>query len=156
MVALQVAPWIAVLVALWAAGLPVAAALFPGLPDRGAALALPVALATVSLGAYWVGHLTFGPLAVAAGLGLLVAGAALALGAGPALRPRHLIGPVAVFAVAFGFALALRGANPAVVPRVARSSSISACSTPSSGPTGFPRRISGSPASGCATTTAAT
>ena len=114
--ALPLVAWTAVLTALWAGGLPLAAALFPRFPDRGAALALPLALAVVTLVAYWVGHLWFGPLTVVAAVLVLALAAALALYRGAVPRPRRLGGPAAVFAVGFTFVLAIRAANPAVVP----------------------------------------
>ena len=114
--ALPVLTWVAVLAGLWTAGLPLAAALFPRFPDRGAAMAPPVALAVVTLVAYWLGQLWFGTLTVAAGVAVLVLGAALALYRGATPRLRRLGGPIAVFAVSFGFLLAVRAAGPAVVP----------------------------------------
>jgi YYY domain-containing protein len=64
-----VAVWLLACGALAAAGWPLAAALLPEMPDRGAALALPVALVLLTVVAYWIGHasIVFGLIA-----GLLV------------------------------------------------------------------------------------
>jgi len=120
--------WLVAYAALAALGRPVAARLLATLPGRGVGFALPVALAVVGTVAYWVGHLTFGPVALVAGLLALVA---LALAAGldaDALRERRLelasgVRPTrrnaeaaVVFLVAFSLLVAVRAADPAVYP----------------------------------------
>ncbi|MFB6136465.1 MAG: DUF2298 domain-containing protein, partial [Halobacteriaceae archaeon] len=117
MALLHLLSWTLLLAALWAMGLPLAAALFPRFPDRGAALALPVALTVVGLVAYWVGHLRYGWVAPVAGVAVLAALAAVALRRGYAVPPRLARGAVAVFALAFVAMLAVRAVDAAIVPR---------------------------------------
>ncbi len=104
--------------ALAVAGLFVATAVFPRRGDRGAALALPLALAVVWLPVYWLGHVAFGPLTVAAGVGVLVAAAAVAYRYGAADRVdwRAHARSMAVFTAAFLFLVAVRAVDPAVHP----------------------------------------
>jgi YYY domain-containing protein len=109
--------WVAVYAALGTAALPAAAALFPRFPDRGAALALPVALATLGVVGYLVGHLAFGWPALLAGVAVLGAGSYLLAGrtdASPDLRPAAETG--LVFLVAFSLLVAVRAVDPAVRP----------------------------------------
>ena len=54
----SVVAWLALSLALLAAGLPIAAALFPRLADRGASVALPLVLTVVFYGSYYVGRLS--------------------------------------------------------------------------------------------------
>ncbi|MFC6988129.1 hypothetical protein ACFQJD_04260 [Haloplanus sp. GCM10025708] len=70
--------WLVVYAALFAVGLPVAARLLAPLATRGVGFALPVSLVVLTTGAYWVGRVTFGPLALVAGGSLLLAVAAVA------------------------------------------------------------------------------
>jgi YYY domain-containing protein len=120
--------WLVAYAALAALGRPVAARMLAALPGRGVGFALPTALVVVGTVAYWVGHLSFGPVALGAALLVLVA---LALGAaldGDALREGRL-DPAAgvrptrrnaeaavVFLVAFGLLVAVRAVDPAVHP----------------------------------------
>jgi len=124
---LLVLRWLLAFAVLSALGLPIAARLFPRFAGRGAGLALPVALATLTLPAYWVGQVTFGPVALGAGLLVLVAASALAALDLDALRAGRLEraveverGPVlevaVVFALAFLFLVAVRAVDPAVHP----------------------------------------
>jgi YYY domain-containing protein len=115
MAPLAVAAWLAVLALVWAGGAPVAAWLFPGFPDRGVALGLPVGLVVFGLATFWAGHLSLA-WAPAAGLGAVLA-------AGVAVRrrePRTARGdwrrPLAAFSLAFGAALALRFVDPGIAP----------------------------------------
>jgi YYY domain-containing protein len=109
--------WMAAYAALGTAALPVAAALFPRFPDRGAALALPVALAVLGVVGYLVGHLAFGWPALLAGLGVLAAGSYLLAGrtdASPDLGRAAEAG--VVFLLAFALLVAVRAVDPAVHP----------------------------------------
>jgi YYY domain-containing protein len=127
-----VARWLVAYAVLGAAGFPVAARLFPRLVGRGVGFALPVALVVLTTAAYWVGHLSFGPAAVAAGVLALAAVAALAtvdrsalregeLALAPAIAAdrvdRRALGETAaVFVAAFLFLVAVRAVDPAVFP----------------------------------------
>jgi len=120
--------WLVVYGGLAALGRPVAARLCSTLPGRGVGFALPTALVVFGTTAYWVGHLTFGPVALGAGLAVLVT---LALVTGldrDALRERRLelahgVCPTrrnaeaaVVFLVAFALVVAIRAVDPAVYP----------------------------------------
>ena len=109
--------WAAIYVALGTAALPVAAALFPRFPDRGAALALPVALAALGVVGYLVGHVAFGWPALLAGLAVLGAGSYLfgeRTDASPDRRRAAETG--VVFLLAFSLLVAVRAVDPAVHP----------------------------------------
>ncbi|MFB6146588.1 MAG: DUF2298 domain-containing protein [Halobacteriaceae archaeon] len=110
-----VARWLVVLAAVWALGLPVARRLFPRFPYRGACLALPVALGTAFLPAYWVGKIDAGAGFVAAGLALVVAAAVAARSTCWPSRQRLGL-PLAVFALAFATLLLVRVRRPSVLP----------------------------------------
>jgi len=120
--------WLVVYGGLAALGRPIAARLCSTLPGRGVGFALPTALVVFGTAAYWVGHLTFGPAALGAGLAVLVT---LALVTGldrDALRARRLeladcVRPTrrnaetaVVFLVAFVLVVAIRAVDPAVYP----------------------------------------
>ncbi|WP_411968030.1 DUF2298 domain-containing protein [Haloferax sp. YSSS75] len=119
--------WLVMFAALWAVGLPLSARLFRRLPGHGAGFTLPVSLVVVTLPVYYVGHVWFGPAALLVGLGALVA-ASVASGLDrTALRDgevrlasdldidrRAVAEAVAVFALAFLFAVGLRALDPAV------------------------------------------
>ncbi|MFB6155860.1 MAG: DUF2298 domain-containing protein [Haloferacaceae archaeon] len=119
--------WLVAYALLGAAGLPVAARLFPRLDGRGAGFALPVALVVLTTAAYWVGHVAFGPVALVAGVLALLAVAAVAGLDRDALRrgevrvapdldvDRQAVSEVAVvFVAAFFLLVAVRNADPAV------------------------------------------
>lgn len=108
--------WWVLVVALAGAALPVAAWLLPDTPDRGAGLALPVALTLVVVPTYWVGHLRFGSVAVLAGVGTLVAASVLLGRRGHRPAPRRALETLGVFTVAFLFLLAVRSVDPGAVP----------------------------------------
>lgn len=80
---LLLARWLLLYAVLAACGLPVCAALFPRFPDRGAAFAVPVALAALTLPLYWLGHLALSPWTFAVAIGLLVGSAVVAAGRVP-------------------------------------------------------------------------
>ncbi|MFB6196552.1 MAG: DUF2298 domain-containing protein [Haloplanus sp.] len=120
--------WLVAYAALAALGRPLAARLLSTLPGRGVGFALPTAFVVLGTTVYWVGHVTFGPFALAVGVAVLVA---LAVGAAldhRALRDRRLrlasgVRPdrraaeaAAVFAAAFGLLVAVRAVDPAVYP----------------------------------------
>lgn len=108
--------WWVLVVALAGAALPVAAWLLPDTPDRGAGLALPVALTLVVVPAYWVGHLRFGPPAVLVGVGTLVAASVLLGRRGHRPAPRRALETLGVFTVAFLLLLAVRSVDPGAIP----------------------------------------
>jgi YYY domain-containing protein len=121
------ARWLVAVSLLGLAGLPIAARLFPRADGRGAGLALPVALAVLTLVAYYVGHLAYPLPAVAAGLLVLASLAALAgldrdalRGGRLAVAPdldvdrRRVAEVAAVFLAAYLFVLGLRVLDPAV------------------------------------------
>ena len=109
--------WVAVYAALGTAALPAAAALFPRFPDRGAALALPVALATLGVVGYLVGHLAFGWPALLAGLVVLAAGSYLLADRADASPDFRLAAETGgVFLLAFALLVAVRAVDPAVHP----------------------------------------
>jgi YYY domain-containing protein len=107
--------WFLAFLALAGVGLPLAAHLFPRAPSRGAAFALPTALAVLLLAVYWLGHVTYNAVTVAAAVVVLVA-AALAAARRVPVQPRALLAPMAVFLGAFALLVAVRAVNPAIVP----------------------------------------
>ena len=122
-----VARWLVLYAVLFGLGLPLAARLLPRADGRGAGLAIPAALVTLSLPAYWVGQIAWGPVALAAGtLMLLVASGVAALDL-TALRGGQLRVAVdidrdaardaaVVFLLGFGFVVAIRAVDPAALP----------------------------------------
>jgi len=122
-----VARWLVLYAALFALGLPLVARLLPRASGRGAGLAVPAALVVLSVPAYWVGQLTWGPIALAAGaLTLLVASATAALDLTALRDGRVRLGvdidrdaatdAAAIFLLGFVFVVALRAFDPAVHP----------------------------------------
>jgi YYY domain-containing protein len=107
--------WLVTYLAIMVVGMPISAALFSSLDGRGAAFALPVALALLWVVAYLVGHLS---LTVGLWLGLLsvVAAAAVALYRGFTFDTRRYVEVALVFTVAFAFLVAIRAVDPAVHP----------------------------------------
>ncbi|MFB6160167.1 MAG: DUF2298 domain-containing protein [Haloferacaceae archaeon] len=128
--------WLVVAALLAALGLPVAARLFRRLDGRGAGLALPLALVPLWWGAYLVGHVRYGAVASLAGLGLLVAVAAVAAldrdalrdgrvdlavsvgrdADGPRVDVRALRQVAVVFLAGFLLVVWVRALDPAVTP----------------------------------------
>jgi YYY domain-containing protein len=122
-----VARWLVLYATLFALGLPMVARLLPRAVGRGAGLAVPTAFATLSLPAYWVGRVAWGPVALAAGVGTLLLVSALAALDHAALRERRLrlgvdidrraaVDAGIVFALGFCFVVAIRAFDPAVLP----------------------------------------
>ncbi|MFC6874148.1 DUF2298 domain-containing protein [Halobellus marinus] len=121
------ARWLVLYAALFTLGLPLVARLLPTATGRGAGLAVPAALVTLSLPAYWVGRLTWGPVALAAGvLTLLTASALAALDLAALRRGEIRLGvdldrdaatdAAVVFLAGFLFLVAIRAVDPAVHP----------------------------------------
>ncbi|MFB6091139.1 MAG: DUF2298 domain-containing protein [Halobellus sp.] len=122
-----VARWLVLYAALFALGLPLAARLLPDARGRGAGLAVPAAFVVLSVPAYWVGHLSWGPLALAAGVFALLAASALATFDLDALRDGDVriavdldrdaaVDAAAVFCFGFLLVVAIRAFDPAVYP----------------------------------------
>jgi YYY domain-containing protein len=122
--------WLVGYAVLGAVGWPLAARLFPRFSGRGVGFAVPVALVVLTTVVYYLGHVSFGPLVLLAGVvGLLAVAGLAALDRG-ALRDRRLerseslpeldrrvaLETAAVFAVAFLFVVAIRAVDPAVDP----------------------------------------
>ncbi|WP_336021714.1 DUF2298 domain-containing protein [Halobellus salinisoli] len=122
-----VARWLVLYAALFALGLPLVARLLPHSVGRGAGLAVPASLVVLSLPAYWIGQLTWGPIALALGLLTLLLASALAALDLAALREGEVrlavdidvdaaTDAAAVFLLAFAFLVAVRAFDPAVHP----------------------------------------
>ena len=107
--------WLVAYLAFMAVGIPLAAVLFPRLADRGAGVALPLAIAVLWVVAYLVGH-------VSLTIGLIGGLVVLAIAAGVAVRKgvtfhRQRFGEVAaVFTLAFLFMIAIRAVDAGVHP----------------------------------------
>ena len=122
-----VARWLVLYAALFALGLPLVARLLPRADGRGAGLAVPAALVTLSVPAYWVGRVTWGPVALAAGVATLLLASVLAGLDLAALRQGRIrlavdidrgaaTDAAAVFLLGFGVVVAIRAFDPAVLP----------------------------------------
>lgn len=107
--------WIAWL-ALFVAGLPLAAALCRDRWGRGAFIALPLAIVVVLVPVLWLGHLTYGPLTAIVGVLFLLAVAATAAAYGPPIAWRDAAEIAAVFTVGFLFLLAIRSVDAGAIP----------------------------------------
>ncbi|GGN12456.1 DUF2298 domain-containing protein [Halarchaeum nitratireducens] len=112
MSALHALGWLAALLVVAAAGLPLAARVLPD--DHAAGLAPAIGLAAVTLPAYWLGHLEWGR-ATAAVAALVTLGLGLLVARRDGLPPIPL-GPVLAFALAFCGLLAYRSVFPGVYP----------------------------------------
>ncbi|WP_435195580.1 DUF2298 domain-containing protein [Natronomonas sp. EA1] len=106
--------WLATYLLLGVASYPIAAALFPRLHDRGASLTIPIGLAVLGVVGYLVGQVSFGLLALLAGI-LVLLGLSFAVGDTQFDR-RGFLEPAAVFTVAFLFMVAIRAVDPAIHP----------------------------------------
>lgn len=109
--------WLVVLHALALLGWPIAAVAVPRWSDRGATLGLPIALATITLVAFWVGHLTFGLPALGASLLVLVAASVAAVRFGGAsVDLRQYADAGLVLTAGFLLFVAVRAVDPAAWP----------------------------------------
>lgn len=106
--------WLVAVVALGALALPVVVRVFENLETRGAAFALPLGLAWLTLGTYWLGRLSF-PAAPAVTVVLLVA-LAVVLGRrdGGDLPTRAYGEAALVFAAGFSLVVLIRSTTPAI------------------------------------------
>lgn len=106
--------WLLLIAVLYVAGLPLAALVWPRLPGRGAAFALPLSIATVGLTAVWVGQLRYGAgIALAVTLLPVIAGVT-AFRRGVQPDTRRALELFAVFLVGFAFMLGLRSLSPTI------------------------------------------
>lgn len=108
--------WYAAALLVGLAALPLTAWLCPDWPDRGASLALPTGFAVLTLTAFWVGQVSFGPHAAVLGVLVLAVAALAAQRYGPGADPRTARAPVVVFTVTFLVMLAVRALDPAISP----------------------------------------
>lgn len=108
--------WWVLFTALAIAGLPLTAHVLRELPDRGASLALPVALTVVFFPVYWGGRVSFGPGVVFLGILVLIGLAARGLRTAPPIQWTRFGEAWLVFTVAFGLLVAVRAVDPSVVP----------------------------------------
>lgn len=108
--------WWILFQALAIAGLPIAAILLPRFEDRGAGVALPIAIVLLTIPAYWIGHFTFGPVAVAGGIAILATAAVWAAWRGPEVASRRYAEVAVVFTLAFGLLVAVRAVDPGIHP----------------------------------------
>lgn len=107
--------WWMTILFLWAVALPVTARLCRHVEGRGAGFAFPLALLIPTLVVFWVGHLTYGPLAIAAGVSVLGASALVAGRPGlDAIDLRAALRSLVVFTAMFAFVVALRAVDPVV------------------------------------------
>lgn len=108
--------WAVAIAALSVLGAPIAVAVCRPRPRLGATLGLPVALAWVTLGAFWLGQLRFGPTTVVVVAGSLLVATAILWRSGPPVPPAPLAAAVAVALAAFLAMVLLRSFDPAAVP----------------------------------------
>ena len=108
--------WWLTCLALAGLGLPIASQFFRRLPGRGTGFALPVALSIVTIVTFWIGHVTFGWLAIGGGIAALVILAVLSFRAGFDFDRRAVLESLLVFTVGFSFMVAVRAVDPALLP----------------------------------------
>ncbi|WP_232687481.1 DUF2298 domain-containing protein [Halobacterium zhouii] len=108
--------WWALYQALLLVGLPFTSRLLPDAPDSGASLAIPTALALLTVPLFWVGHFAFGPLVVAGVAVAVIAVSAWLARDGVDVDARRYAEVVAVFTVAFAFLVAIRAASNGIAP----------------------------------------
>lgn len=107
--------WLATYLVLGALALPLAAAIFRRFRDAGAAFAIPIALVTIAVVGYLVGHLAFGIPALVVGLAVL-SGLSLRFGDPDRIEWRSYAEVAVVFTLAFLFMISIRAASPAIAP----------------------------------------
>ncbi|MFB6104304.1 MAG: DUF2298 domain-containing protein [Halobacteriaceae archaeon] len=108
--------WLAWL-ALYGAGLPLAASLFPRTRRAALAAALPLSIVFLLLIVHWVGQIAYGPLTAALGaLALGITAIAAARRPGVDIDRRAALELVAVFTVAFLFLIAIRSVDAGAIP----------------------------------------
>lgn len=108
--------WALVLVVLTLVGTPLASWMFRRLPRGGALLGLPLALAWLILGSFWVGHWRFDAIGVGMVVLTLVVAAAIAYRRGPPIPREPLVLSIGLLLVAFAAMVWFRAGDPAVVP----------------------------------------
>ncbi|MGM0606257.1 MAG: DUF2298 domain-containing protein, partial [Halobacteriota archaeon] len=122
-----VAWWLVTYGVLGVLGYPIAARLFARFTTSGVGFSIPIALVVTTVVAYWVGHVSFGPIALGAGLFALLVLSGLALFDLAALRKRRValaasidprptaaVDAAVVFVAAFLLVVLVRSADPAV------------------------------------------
>jgi len=112
--------WLLLYGVLFALALPTTRYLFRGAPDDGAGFAVPTAFVIVTLAAFYIGHVRFGPWTALASVGVLLAvGAAAQSRVAADLRSLASV-PVAesfaAFLLGFGVLLAFRASAPGITP----------------------------------------
>lgn len=112
-----VARWAVALALLTALGAPVAATVFARFPRRGAAFALPTALAVLATVVFLVGQVTFGRHTVVLGVFLVGGLSLVAYRAGEAPDWRAVAGSYGVFLLGFCLFVVYASENAAITPR---------------------------------------
>lgn len=108
--------WWLLFIALAVTGFPIAARLFDSFPDRGAGLALPLALSVLVIPIYWFGHLAFTPITIGAGVLVLAGVAGWAAWTGPQIDVTRFTEMLVVFTLGFGLLVAVRAVDPSIHP----------------------------------------
>jgi len=108
--------WWVTALALAAAALPLASLVCRRFTDRGAGLALPLALAVLGVVGFWVGQVAFGWPALLAGLAVLLGGMVVAMRRGAQPAWGRFAEVAAVFTAAFALLVVLRATDPGVYP----------------------------------------
>ncbi len=108
--------WWLLFIALAVTGFPIAARLFQAFPDRGAGLALPIALSVLVIPIYWFGHLAFTSITIVAGVLVLGGVAGWTAWTGPEIDIPRLAETLVVFTLGFGLLVAIRAVDPSIHP----------------------------------------
>jgi YYY domain-containing protein len=107
--------WLATYLVLGALALPLSATIFRQFRGAGSAFAIPVALVTIAVVGYLVGHLAFGVPALIAGVAVL-GGSSLRFGDPDRTEWRSYAEVAVVFTLAFSLMISIRAASPAIAP----------------------------------------
>lgn len=107
-----VVAWYLWFVLLGAVAFPVASWLLDPLELDGAGLSVPLGASVVTLVAFWAGHVAFGPATALLGVAVLAGLSGLSLRAGTGVSLRRYGEAMAVFGVAFAFAVGVRALTP--------------------------------------------